>query len=65
MALTVLVLVALAATWQQGLLEEGINELRRYDAGAAPPPRSEESVSSAASLDLDGIPAGSATYSIC
>ena len=57
MVLTVPVLVALAATWQQGLLEDGLNELRRYDAGAAPPPRAEESVSSAAPLDFDGIPA--------
>lgn len=29
--MTVLVLGALAATWQQGLLEDGLDEIRRYD----------------------------------
>ena len=36
--LTALVLAGLAATWQQGLLEDGLNELRRYRAAAAQPP---------------------------
>ena len=36
--LTALVLAGLAATWQQGLLEDGLNELRRYGAEAALPP---------------------------
>ena len=55
--LTVLVLVALAATWQQGLLEDGLNELRRQDAAAALPPPTEESVGTAAALDFSDIPA--------
>ena len=42
MVLAALVLAGLAATWQQGLLEDGLNEVRRYDSDplASIPPES-------------------------
>lgn len=53
--LSALVLAGLAATWQQGLLEDGLNELRRYEAAAAQPPTDDGSTTVQA-FDFDGIP---------
>ena len=49
--LTVLVLTSLAATWQQGVLENSLNELRRYEANAAGGTPPESVVSSGEPLE--------------
>jgi len=48
---TVLALAGLAATWQQGFLEDGLNELRRYGANAGDGAPLESAVSSGKPLE--------------
>ena len=54
-AVVVILVIALAATWQQGLFQDSIDDLRRYNAAASQPPLASDATEIEPAFDFRNI----------